>query len=237
MHLVLNLSMTKQHFIKHLRVLFTLLGVLTLLSYSIWIIYGQLIEQQHPSSVLSQNLNGKSKADASFSVSEPTEASNKSESSDTFYSQLTALDLMNVQEVINRALSAVMFNESNKLILLQAQLLDTAKQLNLPPSQIDFINSPQALNFMRFRAKRAWFSQEVEKRYLNIQSLDGLLKQFPEARGDLYQTATELIIQRDAIIFNIAKQLAGEQQRKVTENDINAAKLAWLDSLAQTTKN
>lgn len=217
--------------------LFTLLGVLTLLSYSIWIIYGQLIEQQHPSSELSQNLNGKSKADASFSVSEPTEASNKSESSDTFYSQLTALDLMNVQEVINRALSAVMFNESNKLILLQAQLLDTAKQLNLPPSQIDFINSPQALNFMKFRAKRAWFSQEVEKRYLNIQSLDGLLKQFPEAQGDLYQTATELIIQRDAIIFDIAKQLAGEQQRKVTEDDINAAKLAWLDSLAQTTKN
>ena len=237
MHLVLNLSMTKQHFIKHLRVLFTLLGVLTLLSFSIWIIYGQLIEQQHPSAELSQNLNGKSKADASFSVSEPTEVSNKSESSDTFYSQLTALDLMNVQEVINRALSAVMFNESNKLILLQAQLLDTAKQLNLPPRQIDFINSPQALNFMKFRAKRAWFSQEVEKRYLNIQSLDGLLKQFPEAQGDLYQTATELIIQRDAIIFDIAKQLAGEQQRKVTEDDINAAKLAWLDSLAQTTKN
>ncbi|MDG1253740.1 MAG: hypothetical protein P8N90_00850 [Glaciecola sp.] len=147
-------------------------------------------------------------------------------------SNLSAMDLLNVQEVINSAFSAVKFTEPQALIALQARLIDTAVQLNLAPQQIKFLRSAQAVDFMTFRAKRAWFNQEVEKRYHELHSLDGLLAAFPEARGQLYQEATKLIIDRDLIIFNMAKALASADSRLVTEQDIANARVQWQASLS-----
>ena len=151
---------------------------------------------------------------------------------DVAFSNLSAMDLLNVQEVINTAFSAVKFTEPQALIALQERLIDTAMQLNLAPQQIKFLRSAQAIDFMTFRAKRAWFNQEVEKRYHELHSLDGLLAAFPEARGQLYQEATKLIIDRDLLIFNIAKALASAESRLVTEQDIANAQVQWQASLS-----
>lgn len=229
--------MTTRHFLKHLRVLFTLLCAVALLAYGAWLIYYQFIDNQSTQPMLAQAQTAKANYESSLTLATKETARPTQEVYVPVYSDLTAMDLLNVQEVINRALSAVMFDENSELILLQARLLDTAKQLNLAPSQIDYINSPQSLNFMKFRAKRTWFNQEVERRYINVQSLDGLLARFPEARGELYQQATELIIDRDLIIFEIAKNIAASQQRQLTDDDIEKAKLQWQASLSALPDN
>ena len=215
------LSMKVNHLKKHLRVLFTFLGCLLVIVYAVWSIY-YFVEKPNAQSLVNKT------------QSHHANPQELIEDKDKYYSQLTAMDLMKVPEVINRALSAVMFDEPNELRLLQVNLLDTAKQINLHPSQIEYINSPQAINFLKFRAKRTWFNQEVEDRYIKIQSLDGLLERFPEARGDLYQQATQLIINRDLIIFEIAKGIAEAEQRKMTEYDLESARRTWRESLVSS---
>ena len=217
--------MKVNHLKKHLRVLFTFLCCLLVIVYAVWFIYYHFVDNPNAQSLVNKT---------QFHHANPQQLI---EDKDRYYSELTAMDLMKVPEVINRALSAVMFDEPNELILLQVNLLDTAKQINLHPSQIEYINSPQAINFLKFRAKRTWFNQEVEDRYINIQSLDGLLERFPEARGDLYQQATQLIINRDLIIFEIAKGIAEAEQRKMTEYDLESARRTWRESLVSSSND
>jgi len=246
--------MAQSSYLKHLRVLFTLICSLSLLSYGSWLVYTQFIQQQVTKPMVAQAKQAKidfeailfrdpTGASAGVSASASADISPNDEdelalalsltTADIAFSNLSAMDLLNVKEVINTAFSAVKFTEPQALIALQERLIDTAIQLNLAPQQIKFLRSAQVIDFMTFRAKRAWFNQEVEKRYHELHSLDGLLAAFPEARGQLYQEATKLIIDRDLLIFNIAKALASAESRLVTEQDIANAQVQWQASLSK----
>ena len=243
--------MAQSSYLKHLRVLFTLICSLSLLSYGSWLVYTQFIQHQVTTPMLAQARQAKidfeailfrdpTGAGAGASASEDISPNDEDElalalsltTADVAFSNLSAMDLLNVQEVINTAFSAVKFTQPQALIALQERLIETAMQLNLAPQQIKFLRSAQAVDFLTFRAKRAWFNQEVEKRYHELHSLDGLLAEFPEARGQLYQAATKLIIDRDLIIFNMAKALASAESRLVTEQDIANARVQWQASLS-----
>jgi hypothetical protein len=241
--------MAQSSFLKHLRVLFTLLCSVSLLSYGSWLAYFQFVQQQVTEPMLAQAQRAQVDFEAML-LNDPTGAGvdlgakNDKQSEDDAQlaamlmtqqvpvSTLTAMDLLNVEEVINTALSAVKHSQPQELIVLQERLIDTALKLNLAPQQLEFLRSIQASDFMTFRAKRAWFNEEVQKRYYQLRSLDGLLERFPEARGELYQDATTLIIDRDLIIFNMAKVLANEQGRLVTEQDIADAQVQWQASMS-----
>ncbi|GEM_PF-1038712 len=242
--------MAQSSYLKHLRVLFTLICSLSLLSYGSWLVYTQFIQHQVTKPMVAQAKQAKIDFEAIL-FRDPTGASAGASAdispndedelalalslttADVAFSNLSAMDLLNVQEVINTAFSAVKFTQPQALIALQERLIDTAMQLNLAPQQIKFLRSAQVIDFMTFRAKRAWFNQEVEKRYHELHSLDGLLAAFPEARGQLYQEATKLIIDRDLLIFNIAKALASAESRLVTEQDIANAQVQWQASLSK----
>ena len=243
--------MAQSSYLKHLRVLFTLICSLSLLSYGSWLVYTQFIQHQVTKPMLAQARQAKidfeailfrdpTGAGAGASASEDISPNDEDElalalsltSADVAFSNLSAMDLLNVQEVINTAFSAVKSTQPQALIALQERLIETAMQLNLAPQQIKFLRSAQAIDFLTFRAKRAWFNQEVKKRYHELHSLDGLLAEFPEARGQLYQAATKLIIDRDLIIFNTAKTLASAESRLVTEQDIANARVQWQASLS-----
>lgn len=243
--------MAQSSYLKHLRVLFTLICSLSLLSYGSWLVYTQFIQHQVTKPMLAQARQAKidfeailfrdpTGAGAGASASEDISPNDEDElalalsltSADVAFSNLSAMDLLNVQEVINTAFSAVKSTQPQALIALQERLIETAMQLNLAPQQIKFLRSAQAIDFLTFRAKRAWFNQEVKKRYHELHSLDGLLAEFPEARGQLYQAATKLIIDRDLIIFNTAKALASAESRLVTEQDIANARVQWQASLS-----
>ena len=239
--------MAQSSYLKHLRVLFTLICSLSLLSYGSWLVYTQFIQHQVTKPMLAQARQAKIDFEAIL-FRDPTGAGASEDISpndedklalalslttaDVAFSNLSAMDLLNVQEVISAAFSAVKFTQPQALIALQERLIETAMQLNLAPQQIKFLRSAQAIDFLTFRAKRAWFNQEVEKRYHELHSLDGLLAEFPEARGQLYQEATKLIIDRDLIIFNTAKALASAESRLVTEQDIANARVQWQASLS-----
>ena len=239
--------MAQSSYLKHLRVLFTLICSLSLLSYGSWLVYTQFIQHQVTKPMLAQARQAKIDFEAIL-FRDPTGAGANEDISpndedelalalslttaDVAFSNLSAMDLLNVQEVINTAFSAVKFTQPQALIALQERLIETAMQLNLAPQQIKFLRSAQAVDFLTFRAKRAWFNQEVEKRYHELHSLDGLLAEFPEARGQLYKEATKLIIDRDLIIFNTAKALASAESRLVTEQDIANARVQWQASLS-----
>lgn len=242
--------MAQSSYLKHLRVLFTLICSLSLLSYGSWLVYTQFIQHQVTKPMVAQAKQAKidfeailfrDPTGASAGVSADISPNDEDElalalsltTADVAFSNLSAMDLLNVQEVINTAFSAVKFTQPQALIALQERLIDTAMQLNLAPQQIKFLRSAQVIDFMTFRAKRAWFNQEVEKRYHELHSLDGLLAAFPEARGQLYQEATKLIIDRDLLIFNIAKALASAESRLVTEQDIANAQVQWQASLSK----
>ena len=241
--------MAQSSYLKHLRVLFTLICSLSLLSYGSWLVYTQFIQHQVTTPMLAQARQAKidfeailfrDPTGAGASASEDISLNDEDElalalsltSADVAFSNLSAMDLLNVQEVINTAFSAVKSTQPQALIALQERLIETAMQLNLAPQQIKFLRSAQAIDFLTFRAKRAWFNQEVKKRYHELHSLDGLLAEFPEARGQLYQAATKLIIDRDLIIFNMAKALASAESRLVTEQDIANARVQWQASLS-----
>ena len=240
--------MAQSSYLKHLRVLFTLICSLSLLSYGSWLVYTQFIQHQVTKPMLAQARQAKIDFEAIL-FRDPTGAGANEDISpndedelalalslttaDVAFSNLSAMDLLNVQEVISAAFSAVKFTQPQALIALQERLIETAMQLNLAPQQIKFLRSAQAVDFLTFRAKRAWFNQEVEKRYHELHSLDGLLAAFPEARGQLYQEATKLIIDRDLLIFNIAKALASAESRLVTEQDIANAQVQWQASLSK----
>jgi hypothetical protein len=228
-------------------VLFTLICSLSLLSYGSWLVYTQFIQHQVTKPMLAQARQAKIDFEAILfrdstgaGASEDISPNDEDElalalsltTADVAFSNLSVMDLLNVQEVINTAFSAVKFTQPQALIALQERLIETAMQLNLAPQQIKFLRSAQAVDFLTFRAKRAWFNQEVEKRYHELHSLDGLLAEFPEARGQLYQEATKLIIDRDLIIFNTAKVLASAESRLVTEQDIANARVQWQASLS-----
>ena len=241
--------MAQSSYLKHLRVLFTLICSLSLLSYGSWLVYTQFIQHQVTKPMVAQAKQAKIDFEAIL-FRDPTGASAGASAdispndedelalalslttADVAFSNLSAMDLLNIQEVINTAFSAVKFTQPQALIALQERLIETAMQLNLAPQQIKFLRSAQAVDFLTFRAKRAWFNQEVEKRYHELHSLDGLLAAFPEARGQLYQEATKLIIDRDLLIFNIAKALASAESRLVTEQDIANAQVQWQASLS-----
>jgi hypothetical protein len=243
--------MAQSSYLKHLRVLFTLICSLSLFSYGSWLVYTQFIQHQVTTPMLAQARQAKidfeailfrdpTGAGAGASASEDISPNDEDElalalsltTADVAFSNVSAMDLLNVQEVINTAFSAVKSTQPQALIALQERLIETAMQLNLAPQQIKFLRSAQAIDFLTFRAKRAWFNQEVEKRYHELHSLDGLLAEFPEARGQLYQEATKLIIDRDLIIFNMAKALASAESRLVTEQDIANARVQWQASLS-----
>lgn len=239
--------MAQSSYLKHLRVLFTLICSLSLLSYGSWLVYTQFIQHQVTKPMLAQARQAKIDFEAILfrdptgaGASEDISPNDEDElalalsltTADVAFSNLSAMDLLNIQEVINTAFSAVKFTQPQALIALQERLIETAMQLNLAPQQIKFLRSAQAVDFLTFRAKRAWFNQEVEKRYHELHSLDGLLAEFPEARGQLYQEATKLIIDRDLIIFNTAKALASAESRLVTEQDIANARVQWQASLS-----
>jgi hypothetical protein len=239
--------MSQSSYLKHLRVLFTLICSLSLLSYGSWLVYTQFIQHQVTKPMLAQARQAKIDFEAILfrdptgaGASEDISPNDEDElalalsltTADVAFSNLSVMDLLNVQEVINTAFSAVKFTQPQALIALQERLIETAMQLNLAPQQIKFLRSAQAIDFLTFRAKRAWFNQEVEKRYHELHSLDGLLAEFPEARGQLYQAATKLIIDRDLIIFNTAKALASAESRLVTEQDIANARVQWQASLS-----
>ena len=243
--------MAQSSYLKHLRVLFTLICSLSLFSYGSWLVYTQFIQHQVTTPMLAQARQAKidfeailfrdpTGAGAGASASEDILPNDEDElalalsltTADVAFSNLSAMDLLNVQEVINTAFSAVKSTQPQALIALQERLIETAMQLNLAPQQIKFLRSAQAIDFLTFRAKRAWFNQEVKKRYHELHSLDGLLAEFPEARGQLYQAATKLIIDRDLIIFNMAKALASAESRLVTEQDIANAQVQWQASLS-----
>lgn len=245
--------MAQSSYLKHLRVLFTLICSLSLFSYGSWLVYTQFIQHQVTTPMLAQARQAKidfeailfrdptgAGAGAGASASEDISPNDEDElalalsltTADVAFSNVSAMDLLNVQEVINTAFSAVKSTQPQALIALQERLIETAMQLNLAPQQIKFLRSAQAIDFLTFRAKRAWFNQEVKKRYHELHSLDGLLAEFPEARGQLYQAATKLIIDRDLIIFNTAKTLASAESRLVTEQDIANARVQWQASLS-----
>lgn len=234
--------MAHYSFIKHLRVLFALICSLSFLSFGGWLVYSQFTQQHVTEPVIVQARQAQVDFE-SLLLNNPTAAGKdtdvsglKTESTQTEavpVSGLTAMDLLNVTEVVKIAFNAVKLAKQEELNALQRRLIDTATQLNIAPQQLDFLRSSQAVDFMQFRAKRAWFNQEVEKRYYQLASLDGLLEQFPEARGDLYQEATNLIIDRDLIIFNMAKALAEAEDRIITEQDIADAQVQWQKSLTK----
>lgn len=161
---------------------------------------------------------------------------NPQQPSDPHYSETTAVSLetlLNVEEVRLIALTAYKYDTPSELIPLQAKLLDTARQLEMLPEDIEFINSPRLLTYLRFNAAREWFELEVEEAYQNLDDLTPIKEKYPEAK-DLFVSADALFAKRDYILQEIATEIATLQKQTENESHMEAAKAIWL---ARTNKD
>ena len=161
---------------------------------------------------------------------------NSQQPSEPHYSETTTVSLetlLNVEEVRLIALTAYKYDTPSELIPLQAKLLDTARQLEMSPEDIEFINSPRLLTYLRFNAAREWFELEVEEAYQNLDELTPIKEKYPEAK-DLFVSADALFVKRDYILQEIATEIATQQKQTKNESHMEAAKAIWL---ARTNKD
>lgn len=138
--------------------------------------------------------------------------------------------LLSVEEVRLLALTAYKYDSPADLIPLQAKLLDTARQLNMSTADIDFINSPRLLTYLRFNAAREWFELEVEKTYQNLGDLTPIKEKYPEAK-DLFASAEALFAKRDDILQEIATEIASEQNQTANKTHMETARAIWLERI------
>lgn len=135
--------------------------------------------------------------------------------------------LLNVEEVRLTALTAYKYDSPSELIPLQAKLLDTARQLEMSTEDIQFINSPRLLTYLRFNAAREWFELEVEEAYKNLDDITPIIEKYPEAK-DLFVAAEALFVKRDYILREIAAEIATQQNQTANKSHMEAAKAIWL---------
>lgn len=135
--------------------------------------------------------------------------------------------LLDVEEVRLTALTAYIYDTPSELIPLQAKLLDTAKQLSMSSADIAFINSPRLLTYLKFRAARECFEFAVDEAYQNLGVFASVKVQYPEA-SDLFASAEALFVKRDAILQDIALEIAEQEQQTLHHTHIEKAQAIWL---------
>ncbi len=134
------------------------------------------------------------------------------------------LDILHNDEFKETMQLAVRTNDRVLAKNMQQKALEVAEAAELPQVQRDLLAGERGLDYLWFIAKRQVFSEEVEKRFWNLQSIDDLKSQYPEAQ-DLFARSEQLIEQRDQQIQAIAVELAEGQP---LEAYLKQAQSQWL---------
>lgn len=120
--------------------------------------------------------------------------------------------------------NAVVTQDEKSITQWMNRAADVALEAGLSESDVAYIRSDSARDFMIFSAKRSLFNDAFEEAYYALEEIEPLKAQYPEAR-DFFAHADELINARDDIIEKIAAELA--EGESPSEAAIEYAKGLW----------
>ncbi|MCU7553892.1 hypothetical protein OCL06_04700 [Alteromonas sp. ASW11-19] len=137
---------------------------------------------------------------------------------------ITVMEILHASDLTDGIKTAVKQNDEAAITDWMAQARAVGEQAALSESDMQYLNSRQAREYVVFNARRALFNDAFEQRFLNLQDMGELKSQYPEAR-DLFPQAEALLDKRDDIIMRIAQTLAGGEPP--TEQHIKDAQQRW----------
>ncbi|WP_343861731.1 hypothetical protein [Aliiglaciecola litoralis] len=118
------------------------------------------------------------------------------------------LDILQNDEFKDGMQKAVMDSDIELAKTLQAKAIEIANAAQLPDAEIQILSDERGLNYMLFLAKRQLFIAAFERRYLALEGIQDIKLIYPEAQN-LFARSDALIAQRDQMINDIAKEMAG----------------------------
>lgn len=149
-------------------------------------------------------------------------------------SGVSMTQLLSVPEVTEKALFSVVEDNPEILLEVQTELVATAEKLGFSDSQLSFLASEPLLDYLRYHAKREMFNAAVNQAYINLERIDDIKAQYPEAR-DLFKDAEQLIIRRNQLIEQIALSLANQEGLSVpTKAHFQEAATLWRQKMAHS---
>ena len=149
-------------------------------------------------------------------------------------SGVTMTQLLSVPEVTEKALFSVVEDNPKILLEVQAELVETAEKLGFSDSQLSFLASGPLLDYLRYHAKREMFNAAVHHAYINLENIDDIKAQYPEAK-DLFKEAEQLIIRRNQLIEQIALSLANQDGLPIpTKAHFQEAATLWRQKMAHS---
>lgn len=153
------------------------------------------------------------------------------------FSDVTMTQLLSVPEVTDKAFRSVVENNPKMLLDIQAELIATAEQLGFSDSQLLFLSSEQLLDYLIYHAKRELFNLAVQDAFINLERIDDIKTQYPEAR-DLFVEADRLIYERNQLIEQIAISVANQDGLSIpTEAHYQQAVELWRLNMSKTSQS
>ncbi len=137
---------------------------------------------------------------------------------------ITVMDILTASDLAGGVKQAVVNDDSDLVNEWLNKGYEVGEQAGLSKKDLAYLESDQAREYVIFNAKRDLFNEAFEKRYQQLEPIDDLKAEYPEAKS-MFAKADAIIKKRDDIIEKIALTLAEGQE--VTAQHREAAKKLW----------
>lgn len=137
---------------------------------------------------------------------------------------ITLQDILEASDLLAGVKLAVKQHDKATIKQWLEKATTLAKEAGLGQEDINYLQSDLAVNYLEFHAKRSLFNDAVEQTYYSLEDIEPLKVQYPEAQ-DLFVKAEQLIAARNAIIQQIANELAAG--KNTDEQTLAAARQLW----------
>lgn len=143
---------------------------------------------------------------------------------------ITVMDILHASDLQEGIKSAVENKDQKAFEEWLGKAKEVARQAALPESDLHYLESSQAEEYLRFNASRALFNDAFEQRFYRLEGIGDLKAQYPQAR-DLFPQAEALLVKRDAIVKSIATTLANGDDP--SQEDMEKARQMWQERYRQ----
>ena len=121
---------------------------------------------------------------------------------------ITLMEILHASDLQAGVKEAVKNGDKDAINQWMEQAQVVAEAGHLAQTQIEYLDSQQAYDYVVFNAKRQLFNEAFEARYYALEDMGNLKDEYPEAY-DLFERTEALLEKRDAIIVQMAQALSG----------------------------
>ncbi|MFC3095863.1 hypothetical protein DRW07_06865 [Alteromonas sediminis] len=146
------------------------------------------------------------------------------------HTSISKFDLLHATDVMSIAITGVEQQNNDMIKDKLNDVVRVAEEMGLASDDLDYLASDQALNYLRFHAKRRLFDEAVVNSYRNLTSISPHKARYPEAK-DRFAKADEIIAQRNRLFSELVATLKSEGMDQ--QQAEQGAKALWLERFAQ----